>query len=64
MVVSIASKEMCNDRLTERCYRLRLQLEDGTGGREGETENDWKFEMGKFEIGLGRRNRECKRTLE
>ena len=35
--------------VTERCYRLRLQLEDGTGGREGETENDWKLEMGKCE---------------
>ena len=24
-------------------------MEDGTGGREGETENDWKLEMGKCE---------------
>ena len=45
---------------------MRLQLEDGTGGREGETENDWKLEMGKCELedGPGRRKEATEKTTE
>ena len=35
MGVSKTSNEISSDRLTGRGFLLRLQLEDGTGGREG-----------------------------